>query len=139
MNLVIVSHGTLCEGFQSAFRMMVSSNCPLTAVGLDGGGVDDFRRRLSDVVEGTFAGEKVLIMSDIMGGTPYNEAFALFLQHPDRIRVVAGTNFPMLVEVGIAAADCDDLDEAASIALEAGGQGVTLAVAPGDEPDEDLF
>lgn len=140
VNLVVVSHGTLCEGLVSAFRMMVSSSCPITAVGLDDSGVDDFRRRLVDVVEGTLANKDVLIMSDIIGGTPYNESFALFLQHPERIRVVAGTNFPMLVEVGIAAADCDDLDEAAAIALEAGRQGVSLAAVPSDEPDdEDLF
>lgn len=139
VNLVVVSHGTLCEGFVSAFRMMVSSSYPITAVGLDDSGIDDFRRRLTDVIEGDLAGEKVLIMSDIMGGTPYNESFALFLRHPDRIRVVTGTNFPMLVEVGIAAAGCDDLDEAAAVALEAGSQGVALAVAPSDEPDEDLF
>ena len=65
----------------------------------------------------------------------------MLLQHPEDLRVVAGANFPMLVEVGIAAADSDDLDEVVGIALEAGRAGVVAAELPEDEPldEDDLF
>lgn len=141
MNIVVASHGKLCEGLVDALHMMVAEPAPVTAVGLDEHGIDDFRERLVAAVDASLAQGKTLIMSDLIGGTPYNESYALFLQHPEELRVVAGTNFPMLVEVGIAAADSDDLDEVVGIALEAGRAGVVAAELPEEAPtnDDDLF
>lgn len=125
MNIVVASHGRLAEGFLDAFHMMAGDSCPIVGVGLDDAGVDDFRERLTyEVKRALSSSGKVLIMSDLFGGTPYNESYALFLQHPDDVRVVAGTNFPMLIEVGIAAAGCEDLGELVRVALEAGRAGV---------------
>lgn len=141
MNIVVASHGKLCEGLVDALHMMVAEPAPIVAVGLDEQGIDNFRERLVAAVEASLAKGKTLIMSDLIGGTPYNESYALLLQHPEDLRVVAGTNFPMLVEVGIAAADSDDLDEVVGIALEAGRAGVVAAELPDDEPldEDDLF
>lgn len=141
MNIVVASHGKLCEGLADALHMMVAEPAPIVAVGLDEHGIDNFRERLVAAVETSLAQGKTLIMSDLIGGTPYNESYALLLQHPEDLRVVAGTNFPMLVEVGIAAADSDDLDEVVGIALEAGRAGVVAAELPDDEPldEDDLF
>lgn len=141
MNIVVASHGKLCEGLVDALHMMVAEPAPIVAVGLDEHGIDNFRERLVTAVEASLAQGKTLIMSDLIGGTPYNESYALLLQHPEDLRVVAGANFPMLVEVGIAAADSDDLDEVVGIALEAGRAGVVAAELPEDEPldEDDLF
>lgn len=139
MNIVVASHGKLCEGLVDALHMMVAEPAPIVAVGLDEHGIDDFRDRLAAAVDASLAQGKTLIMSDLIGGTPYNEAYTLFLQHPEELRVVAGANFPMLIEVGIAAADSDDLDEVLGVALEAGRGGVVAAELPdeGYESDED--
>ncbi len=141
MNIVVASHGKLCEGLVDALHMMVAEPAPIVAVGLDEHGIDNFRERLVAAVEASLAQGKTLIMSDLIGGTPYNESYTLLLQHPEDLRVVAGANFPMLVEVGIAAADSDDLDEVVGIALEAGRAGVVAAELPEDEPldEDDLF
>ena len=141
MNIVVASHGKLCEGLVDALHMMVAEPAPIVAVGLDEHGIDNFRERLVAAVEASLAQGKTLIMSDLIGGTPYNESYTLLLQHPEDLRVVAGANFPMLVEVGIAAADSDDLDEVVGIALEAGRGGVVAAELPEDEPldEDDLF
>lgn len=141
MNIVVASHGKLCEGLVDALHMMVAEPAPVVAVGLDDHGIDNFRERLVAAIDASLAQGKTLIMSDLIGGTPYNEAYALFLQHPEELRVVAGANFPMLIEVGIAAADSDDLDEVVGIALEAGRADVVAAELPEEAPtnDDDLF
>lgn len=142
MNIVVASHGTLCDGLVSALDMMVAADTiSVVPVGLDDRGIDDFRGRLSKAVEGMLSSGPTLIMSDLIGGTPYNESFALMLLHPDQIRVVSGTNFPMLIEVAVAAAESNDLDEVTRIALEAGRSGVSSAELPADSSndEEDLF
>lgn len=73
---------------------------------------------------------------------PYNEAYALFLENPEHLRVVSGFNFGMLIEVGVAAAASDDLDAAVELALNAGTSGVTAAALPDEDEslaDDDLF
>lgn len=142
MNIVVASHGTLCEGLVNALEMMVSADTvSIIPVGLDDRGIDDFRGRLTRAVEGLLSSGPTLIMSDLIGGTPYNESLALMLGHPEQIRVVTGTNFPMLIEVAVAAAGSDSLDEVTHVALEAGRNGVSSADLPADGPDDedDLF
>lgn len=135
MNLIVASHGTLCEGLADAFHMLASSEIPITTVSLNDTGVDDFRRRLVAAVEKSKTTAKTLILTDLYGGTPFNESFALYLADPENLRVVAGVNFPMLIEAGMAAPDTDDLDEIVSIAVQAGTAGVVAASAEPDKKD----
>ena len=123
--------------------MLVSSDAHmLSAVSLTADGINDFRARFEEKFEELHARGDVLILADLPGGTPYNEANMLFQQHQESVRLVAGVNFPMLAEVGFYAQDGDDLDEAVSIALGAGRAGVMQALPLTDasnDPDEDLF
>ena len=134
MNLIVASHGTLCEGLADAFHMLASSEIPITTVSLNETGIDDFRDRLVAEVQKSKSTAKTLILTDLYGGTPFNESFALYLADPENLRVVAGVNFPMLIEAGMAAPDTDDLDEIVSIAVQAGTAGVVAASAEPDMP-----
>ena len=135
MNLIVASHGTLCEGLADAFHMLASSEIPITTVSLNDTGIDDFRKRLVAEVEKSKGTSKTLILTDLYGGTPFNESFALYLADPENLRVVAGVNFPMLIEAGMAAQDSDNLDEIVSIAVQAGTAGVVAANAEPDKKD----
>lgn len=142
MNIVVTSHGTLCDGLLDTYRKMVSSDSPIIAVGLGDDGVDVFRERLGQAVQTQLASGNTIILADLLGGTPYNEAYALYLENPKHLRVVSGCNFGMLIEVGVAAAASDDLDAAANLAISAGTTGITVAALPSEDEalaDDDLF
>lgn len=143
MNIVVTSHSTLCTGLVEAYKMLVSSDIHrLSAVPLTDDGIDDFRVRLCERFSELHAQGDVLILADLFGGTPYNEANMLFQGHQDSVRLIAGVNFPMLAEVGFYAVDGDDLDEAARIALEVGRAGIVQAepLEEGvNDSDEALF
>ena len=142
MNILLVSHGALCEGVLDAYKMLFAQagnvhTCKLT---LDG--VEDFRARLTAQVDELLAQGDVLIMADLKGGTPYNESNALFIQNPEHIRLAAGLSLPMLLETGVAALDSDDLDALYATALEAGTfgiQGTDLPADSADNDEDDLF
>lgn len=135
MNLIVASHGTLCEGLADAFHMLASSEIPITTVSLNETGIDDFRDRLVAEIQKSKSTAKTLILTDLYGGTPFNESYALYLADPENLRVVAGVNFPMLIEAGMAAPDTDDLDEIVSIAVQAGTAGVVAASVEPDKKD----
>ena len=122
--------------------MFAAGATHVSTVSLTDTGIDDFRDRLTARVNELLADGDVLIMSDLPGGTPYNESYALFLTNPEHIRPVSGTNFPMLLEAGVLAMSSDDLDAVTSAALTAGSAGVVAAEMPADGSDEeedDLF
>ncbi|WP_307739518.1 hypothetical protein [uncultured Parolsenella sp.] len=139
MNILITSHAHLSDGLVEAFRMF-ASNCPLVhSVCLGDRGVDEFRADLSKEVESLLSQGKLLIMSDLLGGTPYNESYVHAVGHPQDIKLVAGVNLPMLVEAGVLAMSLDDLDAVYEAALTAGAAGVSGATVSDEaySPEED--
>ena len=68
--------------------------------------------------------EGVLIFTDLMGGTPFNVSAQLG-HGKDNIRIVAGTNLPMLVELVMSRKFKDDLDGLVESILETGKEQIT--------------
>lgn len=143
MNILLTSHSTLCKGLVEAYQMLDSSGqlC-LSAVPLTHDGVSDYRIRLNKKFSELHAQGNVLILADLPGGTPYNEANMIFQVHQDSVRLIAGVNFPMLIELGCYVQENDDLDEAVRIACAAGHAGIVEARSLDNTTknyDDDLF
>ena len=68
--------------------------------------------------------EGVLIFTDLMGGTPFNVSAQLG-HGKDNIRIVAGTNLPMLVEIVMSRKFMEDLDGLVESVLETGKEQIT--------------
>lgn len=65
--------------------------------------------------------EKVVIMTDIAGGSPFKTAVT-YAVSDGRLNVIAGTNVPMLVELIFGRMNSDDTDSLIDNAMEAGKQ-----------------
>lgn len=141
MNILLVSHGTLCEGVSDAYHMFFPTASNVFTVGLTNAGVETFRAELKKVLGRLLLEGDVLIMSDIKGGTPYNESFMCFLENPQHIRLLAGLNLPMLIELGACSPSDNDLEAVYGVALSAGISGVVGTELPEDSSDDesDLF
>ena len=68
--------------------------------------------------------EGVLIFTDLMGGNPFNVSAKLG-HGKDNIRIVAGTNLPMLVEIVMSRKFMEDLDGLVESVLETGKEQIT--------------
>ena len=84
--------------------------------------------------------EGIIIFTDLMGGTPFNTAAQLGRDRED-IRIIAGTNLPMLVEAVMSRKFMDDLDGMVESLLQTGKEQVAKfefkkAVQP-ESDDED--
>lgn len=135
--LILASHGDFCTGACSALKMFAGDSIDVVTVSLGDDGVGPFRDQLRAAVES--ADEDLIIVTDLAGGTPCNEATALGLADPQRIRVVAGMNLPMLVELTVALMIGAPTDVAISKGVEAGRAGVHPIdlIVQDDEQDED--
>ena len=115
--IVVVAHGGLADAFVSAATLICGVLHDLHAVGLrPDDSPESFAERLEPLVSGD---EPVLILTDLVGGTPHNVALTLARRMP-AATVISGVNLAVLVE---AATSTDALDAATVERLVTLGRG----------------
>ncbi len=125
VGLVVATHGDLARALIAAAEGIVGPLEQCRAVSLGAGAsMDDARRTLHEAIEAVDAGDGVLVLTDMFGGTPANLALT-FLD--DRIEVVTGVNLPMLVKLAGARAEGAAVAQVAELITAYGQKNITLA------------
>lgn len=99
IGLVLVTHGRLAEELRHAMEHVVGPQRGVATVCI--GPEDDIEGRRADIRECIHAvdeGDGVVVLTDILGGTPSNLAMSLLDQRKD-VEVIAGVNLPLLVKL----------------------------------------
>lgn len=127
LNIILVSHGKLAQAMISSAEMIVGQIPNLFAVELaEADAPEAISARMAEIIESNQAEEGTLILVDLPGATPFNEA-ASFAYENSSVSVVSGLNLPMLLEA-VLQRDSSSLIELEGIAKKAGKTGVmTLA------------
>jgi PTS system mannose-specific IIA component len=95
--LLVVTHGRLADELANAVRRIVGEIPAMGSISLDwDDDVADARRRMEEGIARVAVDGRVLILTDMFGGTPTN--IALSLLEPGRVDVVTGVNLPMLIK-----------------------------------------
>src|ERR1700757_2757862 len=125
IGLVLVTHGRLADEFRAALEHVMGPQKQIEAVTI--GAEDDSDLCRSDIIEAVNrvdAGDGVVILTDMFGGTPSNLAISC-MGRPN-VEVLAGINMPMLVKLAKIRSKCP-LEEAVAAAQAAGRKYVTIA------------
>jgi PTS system mannose-specific IIA component len=137
--LLVVTHGRLAEELEIAARRIVGEVASLASISLDwDDDVVDARRRIEEGIERVAVDGRVLILTDMFGGTPSNVALSLL--EPGRVDVVTGVNLPMLIKFANLHA-VDGFDETVRRIAQQGRDAIQVAsevlekrVGPGHPP-----
>ncbi|MBO4285559.1 MAG: PTS sugar transporter subunit IIA [Alphaproteobacteria bacterium] len=125
IGLVLVTHGAMAAEFLSAMQYVVGPQKQIEAVGIFPN--DDIQKRRSEIqekVQKVDAGNGVIVLTDMFGGTPSN--LAISLMEKENIEVLAGLNLPMLIKLSNMRQNAS-LKEAARAAEDAGKKYINLA------------
>jgi PTS system mannose-specific IIA component len=127
IGLVIATHGGLAEAILRTAEAIVGplERCEAVSVGA-GSSMEDARERLHAAIHRVDAGDGVLVLTDMFGGTPANLALT-FLD--EKVEVVTGVNLPMILKLATARNDPGALAAAAEAAAAYGQKNITLASA----------
>lgn len=131
--ILVISHGEFAKGMLNSAELFMGRQHQLDFLCLQA--EDDplhFQQRIMKKVEELDAGDGVVILADLFGGTPCNQALRLC---DKRIDVVAGVNFALLLELLSKRMFETDLD--IHMLLQTGKQGIVDAKAMIEEYDED--
>ncbi len=124
VGIVITGHGHFPSGILSAVELVAGK--PDQVIGVDfeaGHSAHALKEAITAAVE-ALGGDEILILADLVGGTPFNMAAAVKQELTGRnIRLLAGTNMPAAIEAVFSRVNAG-LDELTELAAAAGARGV---------------
>ena len=95
---IIVTHYRLGEQLLQALLLIVPDAPPYEAVSIEPGqSVDSMRETIASALSRADAGEGVLVLTDMFGGTPSNMSLSFLKER--WVEVVTGVNLPMLIKL----------------------------------------
>lgn len=96
--IVLISHGGLATGMLEAAGMVFGdASNQVVALGLGKEeNPDDFGTRIGEAIKQVDTGEGVVILADLLGGTPCNKAAPYA---GENVRIIAGVNLVMLLDI----------------------------------------
>lgn len=97
IGLLVVTHGRLATELLEAVGRIVGHTDGMRAVSIDwNDDVDTARSRIEESVRSLDKGDGVLVLTDMLGGTPANISHSLVER--GRVDVITGVNLPMLIK-----------------------------------------
>lgn len=127
IGMVLVTHGNLAAEFVSALEHVVGEQKQIDAVCI--GPDDDMEQRRAEILEkvgAVDAGDGVVLLTDMFGGTPSN--LAISIMDKAKVEVIAGLNLPMLVKLASVRGQ-EPLERAVAAAQDAGVKYINVASA----------
>ena len=97
--IILASHGPFAQGALECTQMLMGQQQDIKVISvLVDSNIDNLRQQMAENYQSLNKGDGVIILVDIMGGTPCNLAGELLIQHGD-VLLFSGFNIPVLLEV----------------------------------------
>ena len=124
IGLLVTGHANFGSGMTSSVNLIAGDQDDYQYVDfLPTYSTEDLTGEISKALDMLKDCEGVIIFTDLMGGTPFNVSAQLG-HGKENIRIVAGTNLPMLVEIVMSRKFMNDLDGLVDSVLETGKEQV---------------
>lgn len=99
--LVIVGHGRFPDGILSPLELLIGRSEDILGVCFPVGmGEEELEKKIIAAIERFGVCSEVIVLTDVMGGTPFKMAVKVALQRKN-LRVVAGINLPFVLELAV--------------------------------------
>ena len=125
IGLIVTGHGNFGSGITSSIELIAGPQEDYIAVDFDVEGTEKLENDLKSAIDRLSHCEGIIIFSDLAGGSPFKTAVLLTMDNP-KIKVISGTNLPMLCEIALSRMANNDIENLVSQALEVGKDGVKL-------------
>ena len=98
IGMVLATHGELGRALIGSMEMIVGAQPLVAALSLQvADGLEDATGRLQEALDRVDEGDGVLVLTDMLGGTPSNLCLAL-IGGSRQVEVVSGVNLPMVLK-----------------------------------------
>lgn len=134
--ILLLSHGTLCQGIMNALEVIGFTTEQVKAIPLFmESELGEYTQSVSDAIDELDTGEGVLVIVDLLAGTPFNRACELMATK--RIAVIAGMSMPMCV-TALDLRDSKTLESLAEQCVQEGRDGALNAQSFLEVPNSEM-
>lgn len=124
LSVILMGHGGFASGLEKAILQIIGEQVQFSAIDFP---VESTTKQLDATLRKSLkeieSGEGTVIMTDLLGGTPFRVASLLSLEQ-ENIEVITGTNLQMVAEM-LLERDGLSANEFCKLALECGHRGIT--------------
>jgi mannose PTS system EIIA component len=125
VGIVVVSHGKFAEALISSAQSLMGHIQRVRGVSIwPKDREKEVKQRIQEGIEEVNDGDGVVVLTDVLGGTPTN--FSLSLVETEKVEVVTGVNLPMVMTL-ISYRKGRPLSEIAKLVTKSGRRSITLA------------
>ena len=101
IGILLISHGKMAEGlYDTVSTFFGDENGKVEKMDYlslgENMGVEEFGEKLREKLAGLDDGSEILILADLFGGTPCNQALSCL---SERVRLISGMNLPMVLQI----------------------------------------
>lgn len=120
IGLIVTGHGNFASGLTSSLELIAGKPEHYVAVDFEAGySIEDLERELQKAFDELQSCEGILVLSDLIGGSPFKTA--VMTGHTKKnVEIVAGANLPMMIEVNMARKFVEDLETLTNMAVTTG-------------------
>ncbi len=98
VQLIVVSHGSFSKALLESAQLIVGEQTGIQTFGFDlGESIDELRDKLALAIEAAQKKGEVLVLTDMLSGSPFNAAASLMQRFC--FEHLAGINFPVFLEI----------------------------------------
>lgn len=96
VGILVISHGRLADALISSVQFLVGNLTKIKGISIwPKDRIEEIQHRIQKGMKEVDEGDGVIILTDLLGGTPTNLSLSLF--HDSSVEVVTGVNLPMLL------------------------------------------
>lgn len=138
IGLIVTGHGNFASGLTSSLKLIAGDNLAYYEyVDFESSdSVETLEDKLNKAFDSLKDCEGVLVLSDLIGGSPFKSSTIIGLPKGN-VEIVAGTNLPMLVEINLVRTFENDVHRLADQAVETGKNMINKFVFEAYEEDVD--
>lgn len=119
IGIILSGHGSFGSGMLDTARLLAGDIEHIAAVDFPPGmPAEELDRHIREEMETLSDCTRFVILTDLPGGTPFRVAVSLSLS-VDTVRVLSGTNVPLLLELALSRADVRDFGAWVAEAVDA--------------------
>lgn len=126
IGIVIAAHGHLAEELARTAAQIVGELPRVSTISVEpNASLEELREHIRTAVRSVDDGEGVVVLADLLGGSPCNQS--LMLCHKGQLEVLTGVNLPMLLKANSLRLAKLSLHELAESLAQYGQRNITLA------------
>lgn len=121
IGMILTGHGNFASGLKSSMKLIGGEPENFVAVDfLENYSTEDLEKELVKALETLDTKDGVIIFSDLAGGSPFKTSVELSMKRKENIKVIAGTNLGMLIEIGMSRSFIEDIEVLTDMAISTG-------------------